>query len=398
MRGRFLILIIGLNYPWIVDGAFHVGLLKAPEPIAVNRVASVNENGLVFSRALGEADFKRYHWGEFSLSGTQTLMAELPGQSVFRQKNAAEQGRYMDLLRGHMLKLMPTPEIINEPTRPAIQPPVQQIVPLKIPEPPVIAKPAVFIEPESVAPRQSGAEPEDVKQAIDLRPLPRGQPPLERKIEPVVEAKPAGPFQLIPGPAVSSPVHARQIQFGAGVWFSLLLVVGLSVFAGNEVATYRRCSRRLVCLLSAVCPIIVPIVYLVLPEPNSEKEPDTEPVMAWPDPIESVMDATHITEMDTRLESTVFQETRVSECYRSSETRFSGQFFADYLSAYYKEAPNNGNTLVLTTPDGVYPVDHISDLSPETMSFVYPAESGLEEASVHYRQLQEVRIQGEAVS
>lgn len=375
-----------------------MGLLKAPEPITVNRVASVNEDGLVFSRALGEADFKRYHWGEFSLSGTQTLMAELPGQSVFRQKNAAEQGRYMDRLREHMLKLMPAPEIINEPMRLAVQPPVQQVVPFKIPEPPVITKPAVFKEPESVEPRQSGAEFEAVKQAVDARPLLHGQPLLERKIEPGVQAKPEGPFQLIPGPAVSSPVHTRQSQFGEGVWFALLLLVGLSVFAGNEVATYRRRSRRLVCLLSAVCPIIVPIVYLVLPEPNSEKEAATEPVMARPDPIENVLEATHITEMDTRLESTLFQETRVSECYRSSETRFSGQFFADYLSAYYKEAPNNGNTLVLTTSDGVYPVDHISDLSPDTMSFVYPAESGLEEASVHYRQLQEVRVQGEAVS
>ena len=101
----------------------------------VNRVASVNEGGLVFSRVLGKSDFKRYHWGEFSLKGTQTLIAELPGQSVFRQKSRADQSRFMDALRNQMLKLMPPPAVeevvpppasLQQPRKPMAQPSLHQ--------------------------------------------------------------------------------------------------------------------------------------------------------------------------------------------------------------------------------------------------------------------------------
>ena len=49
--------------------------------------------------------------------------------------------------------------------------------------------------------------------------------------------------------------------------------------------------------------------------------------------------------------------------------------------------------LVLTTEEGAYPVHHISDLSPESMTIVYPSQEGLAETSIPYRHLQEVRVQ-----
>ena len=113
---------IGLCHAFGAWAAFQVSLLNSPEPIMVNRVASVNEGGLVFSRVLGKSDFKRYHWGEFSLKGTQTLIAELPGQSVFRQKSRADQSRFMDALRNQMLKLMPPPAVEEVASPPGIAP------------------------------------------------------------------------------------------------------------------------------------------------------------------------------------------------------------------------------------------------------------------------------------
>ena len=79
-KTRFLILAIGLCHGFGAWAAFQVSLLNSPEPIMVNRVASVNEGGLVFSRDLGKSDFKRYHWGEFSLKGP--LGRTLPSGSV----------------------------------------------------------------------------------------------------------------------------------------------------------------------------------------------------------------------------------------------------------------------------------------------------------------------------
>ena len=365
----------------------------------VNRVASVNEGGLVFSRALGKSDFKRYHWGEFSLKGTQTLIAELPRQTVFRQKSRKEQGQFMNVLRNQMLKLMPSPaveEVVPPPVI-ALQPPRKPIAqPLSLPEPapvlpvlspPVLAKPKK--EPQVVTPRNVNAKPAVVavgafKPAASQQKLPRRAQPKNQSIK---------PFDLIPGPNILPPDTESATEGKAALWLISFIIMGLSAWAGYEVAVFRNRPVRLVCLLSALCPVIVPVVFLILPEPGDEIEERQLPAYSLAPDMANIEDATHITELDTRMEPEVEPSDQVHECYRASETRFSGKFFADYLARFYKEPPEDGRALVLTTEEGAYPVHHISDLSPESMTIVYPSQEGLTEASIPYRHLQEVRVQ-----
>ena len=149
---------IGLCHAYNVWATFRVSLLNSPDPIIVNRVASVNEQGLVFSRALGQSDFKRYHWRAFSLKGTQTLIAELPSQSVFRQKSRAEQGRYMDVLRNHMLELMPQPQMKKPILPPVIEPPLPikpEVQPPLPPKPVPISAPPVEVQDDEKIARGS---------------------------------------------------------------------------------------------------------------------------------------------------------------------------------------------------------------------------------------------------
>ena len=365
----------------------------------VNRVASVNEGGLVFSRALGKSDFKRYHWGDFSLKGTQTLIAELPGQTVFRQKSSKEQGQFMDALRNQMLKLMPPPaveEVVPPPVI-ALQPPRKPIAKplsppepapvLPLPSPPVLAKPEK--EPRVVPPRNVNAMPAVVaegsfKPAASQQKLPRRTQPKNKSIK---------PFNLIPGPNILPPDTESTTEGKAGLWLIAFIVMSLSAWAGREVAVFRNRPVRLVCLLSALCPVIVPVVFLILPEPGDEIEERQLTVYSPAPDMANIEDATHITELDTRMEPEVEPSAQVHECYRASETRFSGKFFADYLARFYKEPPEDGRALVLTTEEGAYPVHHISDLSPESMTIVYPSQEGLAETSIPYRHLQEVRVQ-----
>ena len=174
--------------------------------------------------------------------------------------------------------------------------------------------------------------------------------------------------------------------------------MSLSAWAGREVAVFRNRPVRLLCLLSALCPVIVPVVFLILPEPRDEIEERQLPAYTPAPDMANIEDATHITELDTRMEPEVEPSAQVHECYRASETRFSGKFFADYLARFYKEPPEDGRALVLTTEEGAYPVHHISDLSPESMSIVYPSQEGLAETSIPYRHLQEVRVQTSQIS
>lgn len=383
-----------------------MSLLNSPDLIIVNRVASVNEQGLVFSRALGQSDFKRYHWGEFSLKGTQILIAELPGQSVFRQKSRADQSRYMDILRNHMLELMPPPQVKKAVLPPVVQPPlpikpeIQAPIPSKpasalAPSAPVLAPPVEVQKNEKVVrlPAQINEQAKPVAATkSSIKPVTPQHDPSRIRSSPTPVKE---PFNLIPGPNIIPPDASEAIGTGGGLWIIVLIVMGLSVWAGCEVAIFRNRPVRLVCLLSAVCPVIAPVVFLVLPGVREEREvPDVTPV---PD-MAVIEEATHITELDTRFEPTETPAVQVHECYRAGETRFSGKFFADYLARFYKSPPEDGCDLLLTTEEGAYPVHHISDLSPESMNIVYPSQKGLIETSIPYRHLLEVRVQAAQIS
>ena len=363
----------------------------------VNRVASVNEGGLVFSQVLGKSDFKRYHWGEFSLKGTQTLIAELPGQSVFRQKSGTDQSRFMDALRNQMLKLMPPPAVegvvpppviaLQQPRKPIVQPLSPPEPAPVLPSPPVVEKPEK--EPRVVPPRNVNAKPAVVavgpfKPAASQQKLPNRAQPKNQGIK---------PFNLIPGPNILPPDTESATEGKAGLWLIAFILMSLSACAGYEVAVFRNRPTKLVCLLSALCPVIVPVMFLIWPEPVDEIEEMQLTAYSPAPDMANIEDATHITELDTRIETEVETATQIHECYRAGETRFSGKFFADYLARFYKEPPEDGRTLVLTTEKGAYPVHHISDLSPESMSIVYPSQEGLAETSIPYRHLQEVRVQ-----
>ena len=390
---------IGLCHACNVWAAFQVSLLNTPDLIIVNRVASVNEQGLVFSRALGQSDFKRYQWGEFSLKGTQILIAELPGQSVFRQKSRADQSRYMDTLRNHMLELMPPPQVRKAVLPPAIEPPPPIKPEIKAPIPskpaPALAPPVAVQKNEKVV-RLLAQEKEQANPAVaaegPIKPLAPVRDPSREQSSPTPAHK---PFNLIPGPNIIPPDVSESEDLKGGMWFIVIIVMGLSVWAGREVAVFRNRPVRFVCLLSAVCPVIAPVVFLILPEVREERE---VPSLTQLPEMAVIEEATHITELDTRFEPSETPAVQVHECYRAGETRFSGKFFADYLARFYKAPPKDGCDLLLTTKEGAYPVHHISDLSPESMNIVYPSQEGLIETSIPYRHLLEVRVQAAQIS
>jgi len=383
-----------------------VSLLNSPDLIIVNRVASVNEQGLVFSRALGQSDFKRYHWGEFSLKGTQILIAELPGQSVFRQKSRADQSRYMDTLRNHMLELMPPPQVKKAVLPPAIEPPppikpeIQAPIPSKpapllVPSAPVMGPPVALKKNEKVV-RLPAREKEQANPAVaaesPIMPVAPQRDPSRDLSSPTLAQE---PFNLIPGPNIIPLDFSEAEGARGGLWSIVLIVMGLSVWAGREVAIFRNRPVRSVCLLSAVFPVIAPVVFLVLPAVSDEREiPALTPVPE----MAVIEEATHINELGTRFEPTETPSVQVHECYRAGETRFSGKFFADYLARFYKAPPKDGCDLLLTTEEGAYSVHHISDLSPESMNIVYPSQEGLIETSIPYRHLLEVRVQAAQIS
>ena len=83
----------------------------------------------------------------------------------------------------------------------------------------------------------------------------------------------------------------------------------------------------------------------------------------------------------------------VMERYHHNETHFSDRFFSEYFSRFYQASPTPDKSLVIQTPEVIYPVHHISRLDPESLSVVYPQGHEWVEEPIEYKLIEEVRVE-----
>lgn len=96
----------------------------------------------------------------------------------------------------------------------------------------------------------------------------------------IAEPRPTGPAAMpplkeperLPRPTAGS-VFGSLFRSPVG-WFLLLLAYAANLYAGFEIALYRAQPRGLVCGVSAVLPVIGPIVFLAMPTRLGETPPE----------------------------------------------------------------------------------------------------------------------------
>ena len=213
-------------------------------------------------------------------------------------------------------------------------------------------------------------------------------------------------FSLVPGPAIPVPPQSR---LGPDNWLSfsglllLLLFQGLSAYAGYEIALFRRQPVKLVCVLSAFFPVIIPLVVFFLPDPAEAKAgaiAQKNDRYIIPPTLSSGNDPTltEFPENETQISEGVVDAVTGSnpvavESYSSGKTHFSDRFFSDHLSRFYLSTPGQGETLYIKTAGTSIPVHHISALEPESLNVVYALEGEWLEQTLDYSTIEEVRVQ-----
>ena len=215
-----------------------------------------------------------------------------------------------------------------------------------------------------------------------------------------------GQFSLVPGPVIPAP---PQNKLGLDNWLSfsglllLLLFLGLSAYAGYEIALFRHQPAKLVCVLSAFFPVIVPLVVFFLPDPAETKAEaiaqENDRYIIHPTPSSgNDPTLTEFSENETQISEGVVDAVSASnpvaiESYGSGKTHFSDRFFSDHLSRFYLSAPGEGETLYIKTAVTSIPVHHISALEPESLNVVYAFEGEWLEQAIEYSAIEEVRVQ-----
>ena len=415
MRGLWVIVCLLICFSSNARGAFKVELKDGRPPIAAVGVASINHQGIVFSPALGQSDITRYNWDEFSGNGLLALEQILPKELPFRLKTEADRKLIMKFLYSEMDKIAAA--------APPVRPP--PIAPQTLPAQPIKPAPAEVAQqpkPTPAAPIAVAALPQPT---LPPSPVTNNQTPSPPPAEQPASSPVVPAFQLIEAGDFERPPAsgASGIFSPAGIFF-LLIIAGLSVYAGSEIAKFRNRPVSLVCAVSALLPVLGPTIFLLMPDPAARragaiaeasdplliKQPGTATESAGaetetPTPIElpeiqyeDDLDSPYLnmnldeTYMAPTAEQAATPEPAALEHYCVPEYVLDYNFFNKYFQRFVNARPETGEELVLRTAELEYPVYYITQLQAHGLGVVYPAGNEWAEESIEYTQLEEVEV------
>ncbi len=370
-------------------GALQFELTGNRTPVRAVGIASINDRGIVFSLKPGQADYTRHRWGEFSAKGLKALLIQLPVERAFIQKDARTRLLFLDFIRAEILAQSPkAAPPVQAPAAPPIQAPAA--LPAFTPIQPV--NPVR----ENAAHKPVHIHPKTVTVDGNAKGASRGGANGSQK----------GEFNLLPGPPIAAPPVSRLslINWASpGGLLLLLILSGLSAYSGHEIAIFRHRPVKAICILSAFLPIIAPLIVLLLPDPaeahaQSMAEANDRFLLGATAVVGTVADDYKMPPDETHIEETavVAEEIKspvIMERYQHNETHFSDRFFSEYFSRFYQTSPTAGKSLIIQTPEVIYPVHHITRLDPESLSLVYPQGHEWVEESIDYKLIEEVRVE-----
>lgn len=247
---------------------------------------------------------------------------------------------------------------------------------------------------------------QDALKALDKNPK------LAPFAEPFIETPPPSPGQkqvsvhdvtrldLPPQGSVIGGLFSSSL----GIIF-ILLIYAANIFAGYEIAIFRSRPIGLVAGVSAVLPIVGPIIFLSMPTvlPPGATEEDmqmptgappeaaalTDPLAqtAQPAPAEGgVHLAATVSTPSAIPETQVFQRGQYTFNRRFIETKFSGFF------GMVRSASNRDMVLVVKTPRAQYVAWRVTRISANEAHFEVEAGAGRQEIMVPLGEIVEIQL------
>ena len=185
--------------------------------------------------------------------------------------------------------------------------------------------------------------------------------------------------------------------------FCLLLIYAANVYAGYEIAKVRAFPPAMVCGISAVAPIIGPVVFLCVPtrmnQPtNTEIEPApaaevlvTSSFASDPAAAKQPASGLHFAQAEPAAvadvpQTEVFQRGQFTFNRRFIETKFSG-----FFGVVRREAEKD-LLLVIKSARGQYVASRISRIAANDMHVEVKSGHATQEVAIPFAEIQEIQV------
>lgn len=239
--------------------------------------------------------------------------------------------------------------------------------------------------------------------------------------EPFIEIPPEARPKPKPRPVVLQEVSRVELPTGRTTLFSGfgspvgLLILGLlyvaNLLAGYEIAVYRNRPVPVVCGLSALLPLVGPLIFLASPtlEPQAAEDasdvpplPDVPPPAAAPAPA-GAGGSLGAVGVPPPMSGTGLRVAAVAEAagghteakvYKRGDFMFNRRFIETQFSGFFRLVPSDAEkdlVLVIKTPKQEVLARRISRISANEM-FVQPVQTGAKEVNVVIGEIAEIQV------
>ena len=231
--------------------------------------------------------------------------------------------------------------------------------------------------------------------------------------EPFIETPPRAPAEvnIVVHNVTRLALPPKQSVIGALFSSSLgllviLLIYAANIYAGFEVAVFRARPPALVAGLSAVVPIVAPIIFLSMPTymPQGATEEDMQmatgappdavaPAAAAPEAQPAAEESLHLAAAATV--GTAAKELPETQVFQRGQFTFNRRFFETKFSGFFgmvRTGSNKDMVLVIKTPKGQHVAERITRISANEAYFEAVNGSARHEVMVAFGEIQEVQL------
>ena len=229
--------------------------------------------------------------------------------------------------------------------------------------------------------------------AFLLDPPPMNPPKADKK-----DNNPPETWQPKPAERMERP--ARGSLTGSPIMVGLLVLMYLAnLYAGYAVSMFRQQPLLLVCGLTAVMPVIVPVVFLALPtrEPPEEEEEVVEtPVEGTPEataPASSAPGAPGST--PPPIPASAASALPATVLYQRGQTTFNRRFFETKFAGFMKMVPGEAEKdllIVVESARGAHACSRVAKIQPNELVLHVVKGTASEDVSIPYGEITLVKV------
>ncbi|MCX6904980.1 MAG: hypothetical protein NTW03_16175 [Verrucomicrobia bacterium] len=181
--------------------------------------------------------------------------------------------------------------------------------------------------------------------------------------------------------------------------FFLLYVA--NIYAGYEIAQYRQRPPVLVCCLSAIGPVMVPIIFLSMPEAGTQQAMAEEaPIEGTPEEVApgettAAETAPAPDEAAAPTEEVAAIPEQPETVYHRGQFTFNRRFFETKLAGFLKVVPGEaemGMVVAIKSARGNYAGPRLTRLSPNELTLHVVKAGASQDVVIPFGEISEVKI------